>query len=626
MAIELLNTGILVGSGLLLLSVLTSLISFRIGAPLLLLFLCVGLVAGEDGIGTIRFDNAAAAYVVGSVALAVILFESGFNTHASSFRLAGRPAILLSTLGVVVTTAIAGTAVRLLVGLDWLESLLLGAIISSTDAAAVFFLLRVGGITIRERVRSTLEIESGSNDPIAIFVTLAILDLIREPAGASAATVLLSLVEQAGIGAVAGLAGGWLIVQVLNRLRLEAGLYAVASLAMALSLCAATLVVGGSGFLAAYLAGLVVGNSPVPSSQMLRRFHDGLTWLSQIVMFLTLGLFATPSQFADIALPAVGVALILIFLARPAAVWLCLMPFRFSRAEITFIAWVGLRGAVSILLAIAPILADIPGSRQLFNIAFVVVLVSLLLQGWTIRPLARVLRLIVPPRLGPVDRVELDLPGRADYELVGYTVDPHSPAAAGRPLEDWGRPALLVRDGRVFHAPDAVPLQGGDHVYLFAPPARVPMLDRLFGAAREYAEADRAFFGDLALRPDTPVSTLADMYGLPLPSGEGGLTIAGLFNRRFGGAFEVGDRISLGGVDLVVRDVQNGEIVGVGLDLDPETVPERKIPMFQSAREIARGAVDLAGRVRFALWRYREGRRERRRLIGRRRTGGIGGS
>ena len=609
--IDIINLSILIGSGLLVLSILTSLLSFRFGAPLLLIFLAVGLAAGEDGPGRLMFDNAQAAYLIGSVALAVILYESGLGTRLSAFRSAGPPAIALATVGVVVTMTMVALAARYLFGFSWINAFLVGAIVSSTDAAAVFFLLRVGGITLRDRVRSTLEIESGSNDPIAIFLTIGLVELAVSGESEPFAVAMV-FVQQMGIGAVAGLAGGMLAVVALSRLRMDAGLHAVSSLAMALFLFSLTAVIGGSGFLAVYLAGLCVGNRRIPGGQTLQRFHQGLAWLAQIVMFVTLGLLATPSQFPAIAPTALGLAVVLVLVARPLAVWLSLLPFRFSRAEVTFIAWVGLRGAVSILLAIVPILADLPGSRDLFNIAFLVVLMSLLVQGWTIRPLARGLRLIVPPRAGPVDRVDLELPGKADYELVAYRVHEQSLAARGGRLERWARPSLLVREGHVRPLHGAGALQPGDLVYLFAPAARIPLLDRLFGAAREHAAEDRAFFGDLALRPDIRVYALAELYGLPLVAGAADDTLADLFHQRFGSGLEVGDRLSLGGVDLIVRDIEEGRILEVGVDLDPATAPSRRIPVFQSPAEILRGLAGVVGRVRFRIWQMRERRRERR--------------
>ena len=423
----------LIGTILVLVAAFSSLLAFRFGTPLLLLFLGIGLVAGVDGVG-LDFDNAGVAYFIGSLALAVILFDSGFGTPIQSFRHAAFPALTLATVGVVITALVFGLAARLLLGLGWMESILLGAIVGSTDAAAVFFLLRVGGINIRDKVRSTLEIESGSNDPMAIFLTIALVEIIAAGTALDELSweVLLRFVLQMGLGLIAGYLGGLLIVGLVNRLNMERGLTPIFVIALSLLVFSVTGVVGGSGFLAVYVAGLHAGNRNMRSAPTLKRFQEGTTWLSQIAMFLTLGLLATPSEFPAVALTAIGLAVFLTFLARPIAVWLCLAPFRFARRERAFISWVGLRGATSILLAIVPALRGLAYGQELFNIVFLVVLFSLLVQGWTIGPLARWLKLLVPPRIGPVDRIELELPGRGNHEIVAYMVHPESPVAKGQ--------------------------------------------------------------------------------------------------------------------------------------------------------------------------------------------------
>lgn len=413
------STAILIAAALIMISGFTSVLAFRFGAPLLLVFLILGLLVGEDGLG-IQFDDASLAFHIGSLALAVILFDSGFATKLSSLRAAAGPAVVLASLGVALTAGLVGLAAHLIFGLPWLESLLIGAVISSTDAAAVFFLLRAGGITIQERVRATLEIESGSNDPMAIFLTVAFVELILAGDGqATLLNFLLIFVQQIGLGLIVGLVGGFLIVHLANSVKLEPGLYPIVVLAAALAVFGATGALGGSGFLAAYLAGLYAGNKEIAAKATLLRFQDGFTWLAQISMFLVLGLLATPSQFPAIALQAVGLAVFLTFVGRPLAVWLCLLPFRFRPDETAFIAWVGLRGAVSILLGIFPLAQGLPNGQLIFDIAFIMVLTSLLVQGWTIRPMAKWLGLVVPPSLGqsrewsstfPVRRITNSLP------------------------------------------------------------------------------------------------------------------------------------------------------------------------------------------------------------------------
>lgn len=601
---------IAIGGLLLILSVLSSLIAFRFGAPLLLVFLALGLLAGEDIVG-IEFDNVYAAYLIGSVALAIILFESGFETSFRTYRTAAWPAIVLATVGVALTAGFLGIAARWLLGLTWLESLLIGAIVSSTDAAAVFFLLRVGGITIRERVRSTLEVESSSNDPMAIFLTVALVELISSGAQELSSELALDFVFQMGGGALVGVVTGLLIIITFNRLALEPALYGVLSLAFALFVFGSTSLMGGSGFLAVYVAGLLAGNAPLRKRETLRGFHDGLTWLAQIVMFLTLGLLATPSQFPSVVLPAIILGLVLIVLARPLAIWLCLLPFRFSRNEVTFVAWVGLRGAVSILLAIVPVMGGLEIGQMVFNLVFLIVLVSLLVQGWTIRPVAQWLGLIVPRLPGPRSRFEIELPGQEVYELVAYTIAPDSKVAHGARLPRWARPSLIVRGDKVLTIHNVRNLQAYDQVYLFTSPARLPLLDKLFEPGPEISEDDREFFGDLVLRPETKLGTLAETYGLPLAIERADMTLGELFKKEFNRP-ELGDRLRIGAIELVARSIdENQEVTSVGLALEPTGLARPRLPLFQRPSDIVQSLRRLIQRVRFQRWVRKQQKKHR---------------
>ncbi len=590
------------GAGLVVISLLSSMISFRAGVPLLLVFLLVGLLAGEDGIGGIPFDSAEAAYFVGSVALAVILFDSGFGTSIKSFRTAAAPAVTLATVGVAATAAVLAVPAHYLLGLPWLEAMLLGAIVGSTDAAAVFFLLRVGNIRIRERVRATLEVESGSNDPMAIFLVITLLEVLLAPesgGGGLLGQFVLAFLQQMGLGALLGLGVGWLLVRLLNRFPLESGMYPVMVLALALLLYAGTTAAGGSGFLAVYLAGLVMGNLRFRGGTTLRRFQEGLTWLAQITMFLVLGLLATPSEFHAIAWQGVLLGLLLILVARPLAVWLCLLPFGFTRAETTFIAWVGLRGAVSILLAILPIMMWIDAGQLLFNTAFIVVLVSLVVQGWTIRPMARWLGLIVPPRYGAVERIDLELPGQADHELLVYRIVPGSPVAEGERIPRWARPSLIIRHGQSMRVHEAGRPQVGDYLYLFATPRVAELLDRLFAEPAHLSSKDQRYFGEFAIAPDQPVADLAMVYGLALPDAAADMTVGRWMQHRLGGRAGRGDRVLWQRIELVVRDADaQGMPTAIGLTLEPSPESNRRLPIFQNAREMT-----AALRDRWHRWR-----------------------
>jgi cell volume regulation protein A len=553
------------------LSTLTSLVSRRIGAPLLLVFLCIGLLAGEDGLLRIEFDSGGVAYFIGSLALAIILFDSGFDTSLKSYRIAAAPALTLATLGVVLTSAFVGVAAHFLFGIGWIEGLLLGSIVASTDAAAVFFLLRVGGLKLRDRVKATLEVESGANDPMAIFLTAIFVELAAAQAAPSFGLTLeflASFARQIGFGLVIGAAGGIAIATLLNRLRkLDAGLFPITGLASALVVFSFTGLVGGSGFLAAYVAGVVAGNRRMKFAHRVRRFQVGMTWLAQIGMFLTLGLLATPSEFGAVALPAIGLALVLIFVARPLAVWLCLLPFKFRPRETAFVGWVGLRGAVSILLAILPGLGGVEGGAIFFNIVFIMVISSLLVQGWTIGLTARVLNMLEPPEPGLVDRVELELPGGAELELVGYRIHPESTIAQGERVPRWARPVLIMREEKTYSVHNAGPLLADDQVYLFASPAQIPALDGIY--ARPADDDDPNIFGDFILDAAAPLAEVLRQYGLPAEAADGA-TLGGYLQREFRGQPVVGDRLPIGSVELVVNVIDStGRIEKVGLVIDP---------------------------------------------------------
>ncbi|MCM2454511.1 potassium/proton antiporter [Rhizobium sp. CG4] len=579
---------LLAATVLVLVAAFSSLIAFRFGAPLLFLFLLIGLLAGTDGLG-IHFENNPLAYMLGSVALAIILFDSGFGTNLQSFKLSAAPAITLASVGVVLTAIFFAGAASLLLGLSWIEGLLLGAIVASTDAAAVFFLLRIGGIHIRDQVRSTLEVESGTNDPMAIFLTLMLVEVISSGRGMSGldSSILLLFIEEMGLGVLVGLAGGYMIVAVVNRFAVDRGLAPIFVLALAMLVFSFTGTIGGSGFLAVYVAGIVAGNRKIFAKHAIRRFHEGMTWLSQIIMFLMLGLLATPSQFPAIIVPAILLALFLIFIARPLAVWLSLMPFNYTQQETSFIAWVGLRGAVSILLAIMPILGGLENGQIFFNAAFIIVLVSLMLQGWTIKPVAMRLGLIVPPRMGEVDKLEVDLPGTANHELISYRVTKESPVLHGERIPRWAMPSLVIRDGKSIRYQYAGRLRENDQIYLFVAPGYSRLLDRLFASRIPVAPDDADFFGTFSILPNGFARDLDTSYGPDLlATSEQSMTIVELIESRLGGKAEYADRIRLGSIVLIVRNLdENNAISSVGLSLEP-VEPATHLPVFINLREI----------------------------------------
>jgi potassium/hydrogen antiporter len=566
------NLAILVAALILLISIVASDISSRLGAPLLFVFLLLGMLAGEEGPGGIRFNDVEAAYMTGTLALAVIIFDGGMRTRRETFRVALWPAVSLATLGVVITAGLVGMFAAWILNLHWLQGLLVGAIVGSTDAAAVFSLLRNAGLSLKERVAATLEIESASNDPMAIFLTVTVIGLLAAGQSGFDAAVLLLLLQQFGIGAVLGLGGGRALVWLINRLTLASGLYPLLAVAGGLIIFAATAQLGGSGFLAIFMAGLVLGNSKLHSAQNILRVHDGLAWLSQIVMFVILGLLATPSDLIGVAGPALAIAAFLMLVARPAAVMIGLLPFRLPWREQMFISWVGLRGAVPVVLALFPLIYGTEHARLYFNVAFFIVLVSLLLQGWTIAVAARWLRLEVPPAIEPLQRVSLDAPGHYEHEILGYEVRAGS-QIAGRELSelrlsDRAQIMVVMRDG------DPQPLVPGlkfelrDYVYLLAQPKNLAYLGKLFDP---HLEPDRLeehrYFGDFVLNGDALMADLGMAYGIEIPDDIGNLTLAAYLSRMFRGRAVVGDRADLGRAQLVVREIENGQVHRVGLRL-----------------------------------------------------------
>lgn len=367
-SLDAVSLAILLGSLLVLTGILSSLIALRFGAPLLLVFLVVGMLAGEGGPGGIKFDDVGIAYTVGSVALALILFDGGLRTRFASLRNVLGPAVTLATVGVLITTLLTAPVAKFVLGIGWIQALLIGAIVSSTDAAAVFFLINARGLRLRPRVRAVLEVESGTNDPFAIFLALLLVEILLV-GQQSWSHALVTLLRDAVFGCVIGFAGGQIITLVLNRLALAQGLHAPFVAVSALVVFAFANAVHASGFLAVYLAGLVVGNKQTRAHNSVVVFLDAVTWLAQIVMFVLLGLLAWPHRLAETLFGAIAIAVVLMVIARPAAVFLCLAPFNFHFNERVFISWVGLRGAVGIFLASIPLLVGVPGAHIYFDVA-----------------------------------------------------------------------------------------------------------------------------------------------------------------------------------------------------------------------------------------------------------------
>jgi len=461
------NDYVLIGASiLLLLSVLVSKISDRFGIPALLLFLILGMLAGSDGPGGIYFDDPAAAQFTGVVALVLILFSGGLGTEWSAVRPVVKESLLLATLGVLVTALGLGLFASYILELPLLAGLLLGSIVSSTDAAAVFSVLRSKGVSLKGRLKPLLELESGSNDPMAVFLTIGFIQLITQPNGALADLVLL-FVKQMVVGAVLGYAMGRAMPFLVNRLRLGyEGLYPVLTISLAFLTYGLTSIAGGSGFLAVYVAGIVLAQREFTHRRSILRFHDGLAWLMQIIMFLTLGLFVFPKRLYPIMNVSLLIVMFLMFIARPLSIFLLLLPSNMGWREKVFISWVGLRGAVPIILATFPLLAGIPEADLMFNVVFFIVLASVLLQGTSIPLVARWLGVdapAIPKRVYPIEYTPMR---GMKNELREMPIPPGS-RMIGKAILELGLPSdflvILIARGSDFVLPSgATVLQADD--------------------------------------------------------------------------------------------------------------------------------------------------------------------
>lgn len=560
---------ILLAAVVILVGILSSKLSARLGLPVLVLFLIIGMLTGESGIGGIAFDNPVWAHALGTMALAVILFDGGLQTPVASIKAVWKPASLLATLGVLVTAVVTGLAATYILGLSPLEGFLLGAIVGSTDAAAVFSLLRNANIHINKRLKSTLEIESASNDPMAIFLTVGLLEVMVNDMQPGLSLLQLFVIQM-GVGALVGLGVGWASVKLINRIHLVAsGLYPVMVAACGFLSFGIAANLGGSGFLAIFLTGVVIGNRRIAFQRSIFLFHDGLAWLSQIAMFVVLGLLINPMSLLEVWWEGLAIAAVLILVARPLAVVPLLKLFGFNAREMTLVSWVGLRGSVPIILAIFPLLFGLESAPLIFNVVFFVVLISASIQGTTLPLVARKLKLTESPPAVPAATLEITALEEVDADIVEYRLG-DQPRAAGRRLSQMALPestvvAMITRGSNVIPPRGSTLLQANDHLFVVLRPETRPFIDCVFSDAPEAALKelpDQA----LKLKGSTTLDDLHHAYGLPTFE-QAHMTLDQLLRERLDGPLEVGDTLTLGSVTFGVEGLLGERVTTVSLTL-----------------------------------------------------------
>lgn len=510
-----LNILYVVASLLIFASIMTSTLSARLGVPLLLFFLGVGMLAGEEGILGIEFAEYNLANFIGQAALACILLDGGLRTSMRSFRVGLKPAVTLASLGVLVTVLVAGIFTTWLLDVDWRLGVLMAAIVGSTDAAAVFSLLRNGGVKLNDRVQATLEIESGANDPLAILLVTVMITLNLDPTSQGIGDIIFMLISQIGIGLVLGLLSGWALSKMLPKVYLADGMYAILILSAGLIVFGITNLLGGSGFLAVYLAGVVIGNTKVRATEHVLRVMDSFAWLSQAVLFVVLGLLVQPSGILEVIHYSLLIFIFLLFVARPIAVFSSLLPFRFGIREIGFISWVGLRGAVPITLAIIPVTMAVPSADLAFNITFGMVILSLLVQGATIPLMSRLFRVWVPTNNEPKAEHEIWVADQANITLYEFEVKQGAFAIGRHPQSissKFDAQALslfaLVRHNKLVNVNEDTILKMGDVVWYAMRGDDAPSIAKIFNNSATQYQKNSEFYGDWLLSPHARIADL----------------------------------------------------------------------------------------------------------------------
>ncbi len=580
----LIDSVILVTGLFLLLGIVSSKVSARLGVPVLVLFLLLGMLSGSEGIGGLDFADYRLAHAIGTLALAMILFDGGLSTSLTAIRTVWKPSVLLATWGVLVTAVITGLAAAWILQVSLLEGFLLGSIVGSTDAAAVFAVLRSRGVGLPKRIAHVLEVESASNDPMAIFLTIGCIEVLLgnvEPGPG----LLRLFAAQMLIGGLCGVLGGYIAGWVVNRIELESsGMYPVLISAFCLLTYGLAVQFGGSGFLAVYMAGVVVGNRPLVFQRGIRLFHDAIAWLSQILMFVVLGLLCFPSRLLDVAGKALLISVVLIFVARPIAVVLSTFPFRFHWKELTFMSWVGLKGAVPITLATFPLMFGTPENPLqaplLFDVVFFIVVVSLTLEGTTLAPLARRLGLERPRDPAPPVTLEISSLRHVQGEIVDYAIGEDS-RAAERMVKNLALPegaviAMIARGDHIIPPQGNTVVRAGDHVILVLRPGMQPMVNQIFGRNPDVRGIIPPTL-EFPLRASTTVAELEEAYGVRINTPPQ-CSLAEVIRNELGDSeAPLGKAVRFGPIALrVLRHSGEGNIEIVGMAILPEDEPGEK--------------------------------------------------